>query len=116
MSTGRTHSTRAADRHAGLQACAGSPAATIDLRDIRLRDQRRDVFLAFRSLEVGQVLHLSSDQSLESIYFEFVVETPDDFHWQYLEVGPASWCANVTRLNAHPENAGWSASSGWGEW
>lgn len=99
------HRATATERHAIMLACPGSPATTIDLGDIRLRDQRARVFAAFRGLEGGQVLHLASDQSLESIYFDFVVETADAFHWEYMEAGPARWRATVTRLEAHPAQA-----------
>jgi uncharacterized protein (DUF2249 family) len=101
-----------AGRNVAMLAPAAPSAPALDLRDIRLRDGPTRVLAAFRGLAAEQILHLASDQSLEWIYFEFLVATSQAFHWEYLETGPVAWRADVTRPKAYPDDAGCLGSSG----
>lgn len=78
----------------------------VDVRGIAPRDRRAPILAAFRALAEGQTLHVVSDAVLEPLYFEFQVEMPRRFAWDYLETGPRTWRAGLTRLAPPPLDSG----------
>jgi len=63
------------------------------------RDAHSTSLAAFRSLDAGGAMEVTSDRSLEPLYFELLVEADGAFDWEYFECGPTLWRACVSRRN-----------------
>ena len=79
-------------------ATRAGPAAALELQKIPPLDRHARIFSTFRDLVEGETLQLVDERALDSVYYQFQVERPTAFVWDYLERGPDVWRASVTRL------------------
>ena len=72
-------------------------AARVDARDYQPKDKHPAIFGAFESLEPGQKMELTNDHDPRPLHYQFIMEMPDSFEWEYLEEGPEIWRVAITR-------------------
>jgi len=72
-------------------------AATLDVRTIIPRERHPRIFNTFDSLTEGKHFILVNDHDPKPLYYQFNIERPDQFEWQYLEQGPEVWRVQITK-------------------
>ena len=72
--------------------------ALVDVRGIAPRERHPLIFSTFRNLAAGDVMELVNDHDPKPLYYQFQVEMPGKFSWDYLETGPQAWRVRITRL------------------
>lgn len=45
----------------------------------------------FDTLNSGQFLELTNDHDPKLLYYQFMIERPETFTWEYIEEGPEKW-------------------------
>ncbi|MGO4887980.1 DUF2249 domain-containing protein [Anaerobacillus sp. MEB173] len=66
-------------------------AAQVDVRPISPREKHPTIFSTFDKLESGTSMELVNDHDPKPLFYQFQMERPEQFTWQYLEEGPAVW-------------------------
>ncbi|MBB6283417.1 DUF2249 domain-containing protein [Geobacillus subterraneus] len=66
-------------------------AAKIHAPDYPPRDRHPAIFRLFDSLKPGEVMELVNDHDPRPLQYQFMMERPDQFTWEYLEEGPDVW-------------------------
>jgi uncharacterized protein (DUF2249 family) len=63
----------------------------VDAREYEPRDKHRVIFEKFDSLESGTFMELTNDHDPRPLQYQFQIERPGEFNWEYLEEGPEVW-------------------------
>lgn len=71
--------------------------ATLDVREIIPRERHPRIFNTFDSLTQGNSFMLVNDHDPKPLYYQFNIERPGQFDWQYLEQGPDVWRVAITK-------------------
>ena len=66
-------------------------AATVDARQYEPKDKHPTILNAFANLKPGEKMELVNDHDPRPLHYQFMMELPDQFEWQYLEEGPEVW-------------------------
>ncbi|EPR30317.1 hypothetical protein I656_00037 [Geobacillus sp. WSUCF1] len=66
-------------------------AAKIHAPDYPPRDRHPAIFRLFDNLKPGEVMELVNDHDPRPLQYQFMMERPDQFTWEYLEEGPDVW-------------------------
>jgi uncharacterized protein (DUF2249 family) len=66
-------------------------AAKIHAPDYEPRERHPVIFRLFDSLKPGEVMELTNDHDPRPLHYQFMMERPDQFTWEYLEEGPEIW-------------------------
>lgn len=72
-------------------------AAQVDARQYAPKDKHRVIFETFDGLESGQALELVNDHDPRPLSYQFMMERPDSFTWEYLEEGPQVWRVAISK-------------------
>ncbi len=73
-------------------------SALIDVRLVARRERHPLIFSTFRALPAGQSMELVNDHDPRPLFYQFQVELPGGFSWDYLEAGPDTWRVRITRI------------------
>lgn len=73
-------------------------ATRIDVREYAPPEKHPAIYQTFESLEVGQKMELINDHNPKPLFYEFKMERPDTFTWDYLEEGPVVWRVAIGRI------------------
>jgi len=68
--------------------------ATVDVRPMPAPEKHQNIFAAYDSLQPGESM-LLNDHEPRPLYYQFLVEMPDQFEWEYLEQGPVVWQVRI---------------------
>lgn len=49
----------------------------------------------FDNLESGEFMELSNDHDPRPLHYQFMIERPESFTWEYLEKGPYLWRVSI---------------------
>ncbi|MBA4543229.1 MULTISPECIES: DUF2249 domain-containing protein [Thermoactinomyces] len=71
--------------------------ATVDAREYPPRDKHRVIFETFDGLKSGETMLLLNDHDPKPLYYQFQMERPDGFGWEYLEEGPEVWRVAISK-------------------
>lgn len=71
--------------------------ATVDARKYEPKDKHPVIFNTFNDLSQGEVMELINDHDPKPLHYQFIMEMPDTFEWQYLEEGPEVWRVAITK-------------------
>ena len=74
-----------------------STAPTLDVREIIPRERHPRIFNTFDSLADGGHFILVNDHDPKPLFYQFNVERPGQFDWQYLEQGPEVWRVKISK-------------------
>jgi uncharacterized protein (DUF2249 family) len=69
----------------------------IDVRQIMPRMRHRLIFQTFDQLAPGEAFMLVNDHDPRPLFYQFNVERPGSFGWDYQEEGPDLWRVRISR-------------------
>jgi len=69
--------------------------AVVDVRPLPAPIKHKTIFETFDSLKPGESMLLVNDHEPRPLYYQFLIEMPDKFDWQYLEEGPEVWRVRI---------------------
>lgn len=70
---------------------------TIDVRQITPRMRHPLIFQTFDQLAPGEAFLLVNDHDPRPLFYQFNVERPGEFGWDYREEGPDLWRVRISR-------------------
>lgn len=70
----------------------------VDVTQYEPRRKHPVIFENFDGLEVGQVMEISNDHDPRPLQYQFMMERPQQFEWQYLEEGPEVWRVAIKKV------------------
>ncbi len=73
---------------------------TVDARQYAPRDKHRVIFEEFDKLELGESMLLINDHDPKPLYYQFGMERPQQFGWQYVQEGPEVWQVAIKKVQA----------------
>jgi uncharacterized protein (DUF2249 family) len=65
--------------------------ASVDARTYAPRDKHPTIITAFSNLKPGEMMELINDHDPRPLHYQFIMEMPDQFVWEYIEQGPEVW-------------------------
>ncbi|GGJ46744.1 DUF2249 domain-containing protein [Deinococcus roseus] len=69
----------------------------LDVRTIHPRDRHPRIFTLFDRLDSGSSFQLVNDHDPRPLHYQFQIERPGTFEWEYLESGPQVWRVKISR-------------------
>ena len=72
-------------------------AAQVDARLYEPKDKHTTIFNTFEALSSGESMELINDHDPRPLHYQFIIERPDTFEWEYLEEGPEVWRVAITK-------------------
>ncbi len=72
-------------------------AAQVDARQYEPKDKHPIIFHTFEALKSGDSMELINDHDPRPLHYQFIMERPDTFLWEYLEEGPEVWRVSITK-------------------
>lgn len=69
----------------------------IDVRTMPPRERHPKIFAAWDALADGGSILLVNDHDPLPLYYQFAVECPGGFRWDYLEQGPEVWRVRIAK-------------------
>lgn len=66
-------------------------AARVNVPDYPPKEKHPTIFKTFDSLNSGEFLELVNDHDPRPLQYQFMLEKPEQFSWEYLEQGPTVW-------------------------
>lgn len=69
----------------------------LDVRPIIPREKHPTIFSTFDALNPGETFQLVNDHDPMPLYYQFNMERPDKFEWEYVEKGPEVWRVNISK-------------------
>lgn len=75
--------------------------ATVDARKYEPKEKHPTIFNTFFSLKPGEKMELVNDHDPRPLYYQFIIEYPEQFEWEYLEQGPEVWRVAIERKAAN---------------
>lgn len=70
----------------------------LDVRDEGPARRHQLIFDTYEALQPGTGFVLVNDHDPKPLYYQFAAEHPDEFSWDYLELGPDTWRVRIGRL------------------
>lgn len=69
----------------------------LDIRPVPPREKHPTIFATFDALKNGEGFQLINDHDPIPLYYQFNVERPNQFSWEYVEKGPQIWRVNIIK-------------------
>lgn len=69
--------------------------STVDARLYEPRDKHPKIFNTFEALKAGERMELINDHDPRPLHYQFIMEMPNQFEWEYLEEGPEVWRVSI---------------------
>lgn len=69
--------------------------AQVDARKYEPRDKHTVIFNTFAALLPGEKMELVNDHDPRPLHYQFIMEMPNQFEWEYLEEGPEVWRVSI---------------------
>ena len=66
-------------------------AAKVDARQYAPKDKHPAIFKTLFDLKPGEKMELVNDHDPRPLHYQFLMELPEQFEWEYLEQGPEVW-------------------------
>ena len=73
-------------------------AVILDIRPVPPPQKHPTIFNTFESLAIGGTMQLINDHDPKPLYYQFDIERPGTFTWEYVELGPVTWRVNIGRI------------------
>jgi len=71
--------------------------AQVDARLYEPKDKYPVILNTFDSLKPGEKMELINDHDPRPLHYQFIIELPDKFEWEYLEQGPEVWRVSIQK-------------------
>lgn len=72
----------------------------LDVRSIPPRTKHPTIFATFDALPQGGAFVLVNDHDPRPLRYQFDIERPSQFEWDYLEQGPEVWRVRIGKKRA----------------
>lgn len=69
----------------------------LDIRPVPVREKHPTIFATFDALKNGEGFQLVNDHDPMPLYYQFNVERPNQFDWEYVEKGPEVWKVKISK-------------------
>lgn len=66
-------------------------AKIVNVPDFPPREKHPTIFGAFAELKSGEFMQIVNDHDPRPLQYQFMMEHPEQFTWEYLEEGPETW-------------------------
>lgn len=70
---------------------------TLDARIYEPKDKHPMIFKTFEGLVSGEKMELINDHDPRPLHYQFIMEFPEQFEWEYIEQGPEVWRVGITK-------------------
>ncbi|MDF2858091.1 MAG: hypothetical protein K0Q87_3942 [Neobacillus sp.] len=70
-------------------------ATIINVPDYAPREKHITIFRAFDELKSGEFMQIVNDHDPRPLSYQFQMERPEQFSWEYLEEGPETWKVSI---------------------
>ena len=70
---------------------------TLDVRIIEPRLKHPSIFQRFDQLKKDEAFIIINDHDPLPLFYQFKAERPEQFEWEYIEEGPATWRVSITK-------------------
>ena len=71
--------------------------ASVDARIYAPKDKHPIIIKTFESLASNEKMELINDHDPKPLHYQFIIELPDQFEWEYIEQGPEIWRVAITK-------------------
>ncbi|MBH1940406.1 DUF2249 domain-containing protein [Mobilitalea sibirica] len=71
--------------------------STVDARQYEPKDKHPVILNTFHALKPGETMELLNDHDPKPLHYQFIIEMPDQFEWEYLENGPEVWRVAISK-------------------
>lgn len=65
--------------------------ATVNVPDYPPKEKHPTIFKTYDSLKSGEFMELVNDHDPRPLQYQFMMERPEEFTWEYIEQGPTVW-------------------------
>jgi len=72
--------------------------AKVDARIYEPKRKHPVIFETFDRLQPGQQMELTNDHDPRPLQYQFMMERPQQFNWEYLEEGPDVWRVAIKKV------------------
>lgn len=69
----------------------------VDARLYEPKDKHPIILNTFAALKPGESMELINDHDPRPLHYQFIMEMPDQFEWEYLEEGPEVWRVSIRK-------------------
>ncbi|WP_462411984.1 DUF2249 domain-containing protein [Neobacillus sp. Marseille-QA0830] len=66
-------------------------AKVIIVPEIPPREKHPTIFKTFDGLSSGETMQIMNDHDPKPLLYQFMMERPEQFSWEYLQEGPEIW-------------------------
>ena len=70
-------------------------AKVIHVPDYPPREKHSTIFKGFDELESGEFMQIVNDHDPRPLQYQFMMERPEQFTWEYPEQGPEVWKVTI---------------------
>lgn len=71
--------------------------AQVDAREYEPKDKHPVIINTFLGLKPGEKMELINDHDPKPLHYQFMIEMPNQFEWEYLEEGPEVWRVSIEK-------------------
>ena len=72
-------------------------AKVIHVPDYPPREKHPTIFNGFDELLSGETMMIVNDHDPRPLLYQFMMERPEQFSWEYLEEGPETWKVAISK-------------------
>jgi uncharacterized protein (DUF2249 family) len=72
-------------------------AKVINVPDYPPREKHPTIFNGFDNLASGETMMIVNDHDPRPLLYQFMMERPEQFSWEYLEEGPETWKVAISK-------------------
>jgi uncharacterized protein (DUF2249 family) len=69
----------------------------VNVPDYAPREKHPTIFKTFDELKVGEDMLIVNDHDPRPLLYQFMMERPEQFEWNYLEEGPEVWKVAISK-------------------
>ena len=80
-------------------------AATVNATEYPPHLKHKVIFETFDSLKAGESMLLVNDHDPMPLHYQFELERPDIYEWEYIEKGPEWFRIRIGRIDGSSANA-----------
>jgi uncharacterized protein (DUF2249 family) len=65
--------------------------ARVNVPDFPPKEKHPTIFKTYDTLKSGEFMELVNDHDPRPLQYQFMMERPEEFTWEYTEQGPETW-------------------------
>jgi uncharacterized protein (DUF2249 family) len=76
----------------------GNYTSTVNATEYPPQIKHKVIFETFDALQSGEAMLLINDHDPKPLFFQFGIERPNQFTWEYIEQGPVTFRVKIGRV------------------